>query len=51
MLIVRSYQITITMSDGSQGRHHGLYADAFVAVTCALEAFPEAVRITARRLP
>lgn len=50
MLIVRSYQITITMADGSQGVHFGLYEDGMAAVTFALDAFPEAVRISARRV-
>ena len=50
MLIVRKYLITITMPDGSQGEHHGLYEDGFDAVVHAIEAFPGAMRITARRL-
>lgn len=38
------------MSDGSQGRHHGLYTDGFDAVISALEHFPDAKRITAQRI-
>lgn len=45
------YLVQITMPDGSQGRHSGLYADGFDAVLCALENFPDAKRISARRLP
>lgn len=44
------YQITITMADGSQGRHHGLYSDGFDAVIHAMDLFPDARRISARRL-
>lgn len=48
---MRSYLIHITMPDGSQGRHHGLYTDGFEAVIHAIEHFPDAKRISARRLP
>jgi hypothetical protein len=51
VLTMRRYEITITMPDGSQGRHSGIYADGFEAVICAMDAFPEAHRIAARRLP
>ena len=44
------YQITITMLDGSQGSHHGLYADGFDAVIRAMDSFPNAHRVSARRL-
>lgn len=44
---MHAYAITITMSDGSQGRHHGLYASGCAAVACALGAFPQARRISA----
>lgn len=47
---LRSYLILITMGDGSQGQHNGLYADGFDAVICAMETFPDARRISARRL-
>lgn len=46
---MRSYLIQITMADGSTGLHHGLYVDGFDAVISALETFPEAKRISARR--
>lgn len=45
------YLIKITMPDGSSGQHHGLYADGFAAAIFALENFPDAKRISARRLP
>lgn len=48
---MRKYEITITMADGSRGRHSGLYADGFDAVIQAIERFPQARRIAARRLP
>ena len=45
-----AYLVTITMPDGSQGVHHGIYADGFVASQQATEAFPEAKRISAKPL-
>lgn len=45
-----AYLITITMPDGSQGTHHGIYDDGFVASTSAHQAFPEAKRVSARPL-
>ena len=46
---MRSYLIEITMPDGSQGQHHGLYPDGFAAVIQAMTTFPDAKRISARR--
>lgn len=46
---MRSYLVTITMPDGSQGRHQGLYSDGCAAIIYALERFPEAHSISARR--
>lgn len=48
---MRSYLIQITMADGSQGQHNGLYCDGFEAVIQAMTTFPDAQRISARRLP
>ena len=48
---MRTYQIKITMPDGSQGQHHGLYTDGFIAVIQAMELFPDARRISALELP
>lgn len=45
---MRKFIITITMADGSHGEHSGIYQDGFDAVICALDAFPGALRITAR---
>lgn len=47
---MKKYQVTITMPDGSQGTHHGLYEDAFAAVIAAMDVFPQARRVSARRL-
>jgi hypothetical protein len=47
---VRKYLIQITMHDGSTGRHEGVFRDGFEASICAMEMFPEAMRISARRL-
>lgn len=48
---MKTYLIKITMVDGSQGQHYGLYSDGFEAVIQAIGHFPEAQRISARRLP
>lgn len=48
---MRTYLVTITMPDGSQGQHHGPYEDGFLAIIRAIDLFPEAHRISARRLP
>jgi len=48
---MKAYQIVITLGDGSQGTHAGLYADGFDAVIHAMDLFPSAQRISARRLP
>jgi hypothetical protein len=47
---MNTYLINITMGDGSQGRCYGLYSDGFEAVIQAMTNFPEAQRISARRL-
>lgn len=47
---MKTYLIKITMTDGSQGRCYGLYSDGFNAVIQAMENFPDAKRISARRL-
>lgn len=47
---MRTYLIKITMSDGSRGRCHGIYADGFDAVIDVLTTFPEACCISARRV-
>lgn len=48
---MRPYLILITMPDGSQGRHHGLYACGCDAIVFALDYFPDARRISARKAP
>ena len=47
---VKAYRITITMPDGSQGTHEGLYEDGFAAAQSAKENFPDAKRISAQAL-
>jgi hypothetical protein len=47
---MRAYLITIVMPDGSRGMHNGLYEDGFEAVLRAIDLFPAAKRIAARRL-
>jgi hypothetical protein len=47
---MRRYLIRITMRDGSTGRHHGIYPNGFAAIVYALEAFPNALRISSRRI-
>ena len=48
---MRTFLIKITMPDGSQGQHNGLYQDGFDAVIQAITTFPDAKCISARRLP
>lgn len=48
---MRRFLITIAMPDGSRGRHHGLYANGCTAILHALELFPDARYVSARRLP
>lgn len=45
---MRIYLVTITMQDGSRGRHHGIYANGCDAIVRALDLFPSAARISAR---
>lgn len=47
---MKTYRIKITMPDGSTGRHYGLYSDGFEAVIQTITDFPEACRISARRI-
>lgn len=47
---MRTYLVSITMADGSTGEHNGLYVDGFAACIYAMEHFPDAKRISARRL-
>lgn len=47
--MLKTFIVQITMPDGSKGRHHGLYPSGCDAVICALDAFPDAKRISARR--
>jgi hypothetical protein len=42
---VRAFKITITMPDGSQGSHEGLYASALMAAVESEGNFPQASRI------
>lgn len=45
---MRIYLVTITMQDGSRGRHHGIYANGCDAIVRALDLFPGVARISAR---
>jgi hypothetical protein len=47
---MRKYTITITMPDGSLGRHIGLFADGFEAILRTLESFPDARRVSAMQM-
>ena len=48
---MRAFLVRIVMPDGSAGEHHGLYPSGCDAVLFALDIFPEARRISARRKP
>lgn len=45
------WSVQVEMADGRKGKHEGLYADAFAALTVAKLAFPEFVRITVKKAP
>lgn len=47
---MRSYHITITMPDGSEGVHVSLYHDGAAAALRAASLFPDAAKITVLRL-
>lgn len=44
------YLVTITMADGSKGEHEGRYACGCDAIINALEVFPDARRVSAKRI-
>ncbi|MDD5479664.1 hypothetical protein [Rhodoferax sp.] len=48
---MKTYSILITMADGSQGRCLGIYSDGFTAVIDVITSFPDAKRISVRRIP
>jgi len=48
---MKTYRITITQANGQQARFLGIYSDGFRAVIAAIDNFPTAQRISARRLP
>ena len=48
---MHTFDIRITLSDGSSGRHQGQYPSGCSAVLAALAWFPDARRISARSLP
>lgn len=46
---MKTYLITITLADGNRDRHYGRYSDGCSAIIAALQEFPDAKRICARR--
>jgi len=48
---MKTYRITITLPDGTQDGGLGIYSDGFNAVIDAMTNFPNAKRISARRMP
>lgn len=46
---MQRYRITITMADGSQVRHDGLYAHGVDAILFALDAYGAVRRVSAVR--
>lgn len=46
---MKHFFVKIVMPDGSTGSHHGMYTDGCNAIICALDHFPEAKRISAKR--
>lgn len=47
---MKTYLIKITHLDGAQGWLYGLYTDGFAALLDVMTNFPDAKRISARRL-
>lgn len=47
---MKTYAIKITLPNGWQGSCYGLYCDGFEAIIQAMTNYPEACRISARRL-
>ena len=47
---MRSYLVTITQKDGTQFSFPGLYADGFDAQIALIGEYPDARRISARRV-
>jgi len=48
---MKTYKICITSPDGTCLTCYGIYSDGFTAVIAAIDNFPTAQRISARRLP
>ena len=48
---MKIYLVFITLPDGARLRIYGLFSDCFGALLAAMEGFPDAKRISARRLP
>lgn len=48
---MKTYRILITQSNGSRCLISGLYSDGFEAVIQTMTTYPDAKRISARRLP
>jgi hypothetical protein len=49
--MLNKFRVRIVMPDGSSGIHYGLYAHVCDAIVLALSAFPQAMCISAIRLP
>lgn len=47
---VHTWRVTVVMPDGSRDRHHGIYPHGCAAIERAMDLFPTACRISARRL-
>ena len=45
-----SWKVTVTLPDGSRGRHYGVYPNGATAILRAMDLFPSAWSISARRL-
>jgi hypothetical protein len=48
---MRAFRVTVTMPDGSQGVHEGLYVDGFEAAVQTWAVFPQAKRVGCVLLP
>lgn len=48
---MRTYQIIVITPTGHHWEWTGIYPDGFAACMAGIEDYPEALRISARRLP
>ncbi len=48
---MKTYLISVTRPDGTRATHYGLYGSSCAAIVAAIDHFPTARRISAKKLP